>query len=507
MCTVVGYSFSRHHRVRERATERAGFEALLSEPDLSSPEVSQVSERNFIVNPIYEPLQSILRSRARRRPSPREAAPVYFNLYQDVNPETLSPRVTPSSGNSSGSPTASSQSRMAGVASHSPTGVTGPQAGMPTPSPDGSEMASASAYSSVQRRRAPVIPPKSSDLLQYLATRSNLSMNVYNLPIKPSDFINSDAREGDSDPEICAPIYPSPTSPKHYKELRGECLREMKEIGIGQFGKVLLAVTNTRSERMRPMGIKQGSLMIVAMEKMKPNPSPIQQAAFDKEVNFLAQLRHSNVLGLIGVSYQSPAFVMMEFTEEGDLNQFLQKYSVIVPITTQSGVNQMTTSTLLYMASQIASAMSYLASFKFVHCDLAARSCFVGNNFTVKIAAKGISGHPYQFHYFPIRGNRLLPIRWMATECFSGKFSEKSDVWAFGVTMWELFTLAEELPYSHLSDDEVIHNAFRRHLRQFPSKPVACPQPVCEIMQKCWISDFQQRPTFQEINVMLHTST
>ena len=53
----------------------------------------------------------------------------------------------------------------------------------------------------------------------------------------------------------------------------------------------------------------------------------------------------------------------------------------------------------------------------------------------------------------------MMPIRWMASECFSGKFSEKSDVWAFGVTLWELFTLAKQLPYPHLSEEEVVHNA------------------------------------------------
>ena len=92
-----------------------------------------------------------------------------------------------------------------------------------------------------------------------------------------------------------------------------------------------------------------------------------------------------------------------------------------------------------------------------------------------------------------------MPIRWMATECFSGKFSEKSDVWAFGVTMWELFTLAKDLPYPHLSNEEVIHNALKREYRQFPVKPVVCPEPVYEVMEKCWAVDMRHRPTFQKL--------
>ena len=109
-------------------------------------------------------------------------------------------------------------------------------------------------------------------------------------------------------------------------------------------------------------------------------------------------------------------------------------------------------------------------------------------------------------HYFKIKNNMLFPIRWMAPECFHGKFSEKSDMWAFGVTMWELFTLAKEMPFSHFDDEEVIHNALKTELYQGLSRPLACPEPVFEIMQQCWIIDPQQRSTFQEVNVMLQTN-
>ena len=196
---------------------------------------------------------------------------------------------------------------------------------------------------------------------------------------------------------------------------------------------------------------------------------------------------------------------MMEYMEEGDLNQFLKRYAEIV--TTPTSDTQISISTLVYMASQIAKAMLYLnaSEFDYIHRDLATRSCLVGKDFKVKVANLGVNLKTYESHYYSICGKRLMPIRWMATECFSGKFSEKSDVWAFGVTMWELFTLAKDVPYPHLSDDEVIQNAPKDKDQQFPSRPAICPQPIYQTMQQCWIIDLQQRATFREVNVMLQT--
>ena len=118
----------------------------------------------------------------------------------------------------------------------------------------------------------------------------------------------------------------------------------------------------------------------------------------------------------------------------------------------------------------------------------------------------GVNLDHYQSHYYQIKGNRLLPIRWMATECFDGKFSEKSDIWAFGITLWELFTLTKDKPYPNLTDEEVIQNALMRQYRQFPSRPTACPPPVYEIMQQCLIINLGQRATFEEVNIMLQNA-
>ena len=123
---------------------------------------------------------------------------------------------------------------------------------------------------------------------------------------------------------------------------------------------------------------------------------------------------------------------------------------------------------------QIATAMQYLAQQKFIHQDLATQNCLVIGK-TVKVAGLGVNLDHYQSHYYQIRGNRLLPIRWMATECFDGKFSERY----LGIWHHPVGTLTKDKPYPNLMDKEVIKNAL---MRQYPSRPTACPPLVYEIM-------------------------
>ena len=383
--------------------------------------------------------------------------------------------------------------------------------------PDSTPDLSGRVYSVVQKKKAPAVPKKSVDLEEYLAVRSGFNENIYSESINPSDFIKANSQQAEvgetgDDPLIYAPIYPAPTAlPESFEqpvELTIDSIAEKRPLRIGQFGEVVKASTKGLSLKDMHLSKTDDNKEIsitVAVKKLKPHPTPTQQRAFDVEAKFMSRLRHPNVIRLLGLCYQEPAFIMMEYMREGDLSQFLQKYSDIVPLPATDA--QIAASTLVYMAYQIASGMKQLAALNFVHRDLSTRNCLVGENYTVKIADLGVSRNIYQSHYFRVQGYILLPIRWMATECFNGKFSEKSDVWAFGVTMWEMFTLAKDVPYPHLSDEEVIHNALKREYRLFPSRAAACPEPVYEIMEKCWAVDLNKRATLKQLHEMLQQTS
>ena len=341
-------------------------------------------------------------------------------------------------------------------------------------------------------------------------TDSGTYETVYSEPIEPSLF--TDAAETPSDSEDFqpyVPIYTIPTDlPKSGEVLLkvfGNNIREICELGMGQFGKVILAETvglSAKDLRLSESDDDKSKSTLVAVKKLKSDAPSTTKEAFEKEVNFMSRLTDRNVIRILGVCYKDTPFIMMEYMEKGDLNHYLQKFKILSR-TDSEPQGQITTSTLVHMTTQIASAMEYLASHNFVHRDLATRNCLVGPNYLVKISDFGMSRSLYESHYYCIRGHFVLPVRWMAFECFYGKFSQKSDVWAFGVTMWEIFTLAKEQPYSDMSDKQVVEDALRGKNRTLMAKPKMCPLEVYKIMLECWAHNSKQRATFEKLFQLL----
>ena len=333
---------------------------------------------------------------------------------------------------------------------------------------------------------------------------------VYSEPIEPSLFTDAVGTPSASeDLQHYAPIYTIPTDlPKGedvlFKVL-GSNIKEIRELGMGQFGKVILAETvglSAKDLRLSESDDDKSKSTLVAVKKLKSDAPNATKEAFEKEVNFMSRLTDTNIIRILGVCYEDAPFIMMEYMEKGDLNQYLQNFKTL-SMTDSEPQGQITTSTLVHIATQIASAMKYLASHNFVHRDLATRNCLVGPNYLVKIADFGMSRSLYDSHYYRIHGRFALPVRWMSYECFYGTFSEKSDVWAFGVTMWEIFTLAKEQPYSDMSDKQVVEDALRGRNRTLLPKPNVCRLEVYKIMLECWAHNSKQRATFEKLFQLL----
>jgi hypothetical protein len=328
---------------------------------------------------------------------------------------------------------------------------------------------------------------------------------IYSEPLDPTMLQHEYELESSS--EVAIPysaIYEDPQPLHDSMPLRvtGSNVVEIKRLGMGQFGNVILARTIGLS--MRDLKFSQNDTdtnksTLVAIKRLKIDADGNLMEAFEKEVKFMGRLNHDNVIRLLGVCTVGESFIMMEYMENGDLNQFLQK-QVLMPDTI-AGLqdNEVTPIILLYIGVQIASGMHYLGSHRFVHRDLATRNCLVGRDFIVKISDFGMSRSLYESAYYRVQGTLILPIRWMACETFYGKFSMKSDAWAFGVSLWEIYTLGKDDPYDNMTDEEVIADSIRGPDRMILERPTNCPQDVYDIMLRCWVHEPSMRADFGEI--------
>ena len=334
---------------------------------------------------------------------------------------------------------------------------------------------------------------------------------IYSEPIAPEAMLtDTKGEEADKDGFPYSAIYddPRPLSTSEAPlEISKDNIIEIKKLGNGQFGQVILA--RTRNISLMDMKLSETNndkshSILVAVKTLKSDAETGLFQAFDKEVKFMSRLMHDNVVRLLAVCHGPESFIVMEYMENGDLNQFLQKHRLVPDTVTGLGEWEITPIILLYIGVQISSGMHYLGSRRFVHRDLATRNCLVGKDFIVKISDFGMSRRLYESAYYRVQGTLVLPIRWMACETFYGKFSVKSDTWAFGVTLWEVYTLASCDPYDDMSDEEVIQDAIRGPNRKLLPKPDTCPRDVYDVMLRCWVHDPAMRADFGEIYSRLY---
>ncbi|XP_047443146.1 tyrosine-protein kinase ABL2 isoform X2 [Mugil cephalus] len=267
-------------------------------------------------------------------------------------------------------------------------------------------------------------------------------------------------------------------SPIHDKwEMERTDITMKHKLGGGQYGEVYVGVWKKYN-------------LTVAVKTLKEDTMEVEE--FLKEAAVMKEVKHPNLVQLLGVcTLEPPFYIVTEYMPHGNLLDYLRECE-------KEEVNAVV---LLYMATQISSAMEYLEKKNFIHRDLAARNCLVGENHVVKVADFGLSrlmtGDTYTAH-----AGAKFPIKWTAPESLAyNTFSIKSDVWAFGVLLWEIATYGMS-PYPGI-DLSQVYDLLEKGYRM--EQPEGCPPKVYELMRACWQWSPLDRPSFAEIHQAFET--
>ncbi|XP_040070662.2 inactive tyrosine-protein kinase transmembrane receptor ROR1 isoform X1 [Ixodes scapularis] len=267
-------------------------------------------------------------------------------------------------------------------------------------------------------------------------------------------------------------------------------VRFLQELGEGAFGKVY---------RGELLPVKRDcSLPIqVAIKTLKENAAMKTQQDFQREAELMSDLQHPNIVCLLGVcTKEEPLCMLFEYMPHGDLHEFLVQHSPRCEGTTQV----LDLADFLHISRQVAAGMEYLSAHHYVHRDLAARNCLVGESLTVKISDFGLSRDVYSSDYYRVQSKSLLPVRWMPPESILyGRFTTDSDVWSFGVVLWEVFSYGLQ-PYYGYANQEVIDLVRGRQLLPCPED---CPPHLYALMVECWHEVPNRRPHFRELHARL----
>ncbi|XP_065604897.1 insulin receptor [Cyrtonyx montezumae] len=265
----------------------------------------------------------------------------------------------------------------------------------------------------------------------------------------------------------------------------------LRELGQGSFGMVYEGIAKDI--------VKGEPETRVAVKTVNESASLRERIEFLNEASVMKGFSCHHVVRLLGVvSKGQPTLVVMELMAHGDLKSYLR--SLRPDAENNPGRPPPTLREMIQMAAEIADGMAYLNAKKFVHRDLAARNCMVAEDFTVKIGDFGMTRDIYETDYYRKGGKGLLPVRWMAPESLKdGVFTTYSDVWSFGVVLWEISSLAEQ-PYQGLSNEQVLKFVMDGG---YLDQPDNCPERLHNLMQMCWQYNPKMRPTFIEIIEML----
>lgn len=258
-------------------------------------------------------------------------------------------------------------------------------------------------------------------------------------------------------------------------------IRKHRQLGEGNYGTVFKA-TWTRNEGKITVAVKES--------KTQDRKDGVED--MKREAEAMCKLRHTNIVSLFGYCYnrsEDSVLLVFEFVSKGDLAKYLQK----------CGDEDVKELDILYYALQVADGMRYLAGENIVHRDLAARNVLLGENQVVKIADFGLARFLSDERIYAVQNaQRKIPIRWTAPEALKERaFTEKSDVWSYGIFLTELVT-GGKTPYPDITDIHLLPTVLERG-RRMQQNELSCSDDIYKIMTSCWRKDPEDRPNFENL--------
>ncbi|KAM9331076.1 fibroblast growth factor receptor 1-like [Gastrophryne carolinensis] len=322
-----------------------------------------------------------------------------------------------------------------------------------------------------------------------VSTTSSSSMNSGVVLVRPSRLSSSGL------PMLAGVFeYEIPEDPRW--EVTRDSLVFGMALGEGCFGQVVMAEARGMDKK-RPNRVTN-----VAVKMLKSDACEKDLLDLISEMEMMKMIgKHKNIINLLGACTQDgPLYVIVEYAAKGNLREYLRarrppgmEYCYNQ---TFAPAQQVTFTDLVSCAYQVARGMKYLASKKCVHRDLAARNVLVTEDNVIKIADFGLARDIHHIDYYKKTTNGRLPIKWMAPEAlFDRIYTHQSDVWSFGVLLWEIFTLGGS-PYPGVPMEELFNLLKKGHRMD---KPTNCTNELYMMMRDCWHAVSSQRPTFVQL--------